>query len=243
MTKITEAFVDAALELSDGGIAKISDREREIFGLSSVRLRSLLNNLCHKDDTNYLELGVYKGATLISAMYGNPKTKAVGVDNYKYDEREPKKFAAEGTIWENIKSQLHDNLRRYEDPDMAVNVNNLTMIEADFQTVDLSKHAKFDVCFFDINPASVAEYDAFFEHIVPSLKTESVIVFSNYSNDKNAKELDAAFVRHADKLEITWKRHRISGGLSDATQYYSGILIAGVKRNLTAKAVKAPAGK
>lgn len=243
MTKITETFVDAALELADNGTAKIGDRERELFGLSSTRLRSLINNLCHKEDTNYLELGVYKGATLISAMYGNPKTKAVGVENYRYDEREPKKLAAEGTIWENIKSQLNDNLKRYQDPDMAVNIDNLTIIESDFQTVDLSKHPKFDVCFFDINPASVAEYDAFFENIVPNLKTESVLVFSNYSNDKNAKELDAAFTKHSDKLEITWKRHRISSGLSDATQYYSGILVVGVKRNLTTKVAKTTAGK
>lgn len=242
-TKLTEAFVDAVLELSDSGIAKISDREREIFGLSSLRLRSLLNNLCHKDDINYLELGVYKGATLISALYGNPKTKGVGVENYKYDEREPKKVAAQGTIWENIKSHLHDNISRYQDPDMAVNIGNLTIIESDFQTVDLSAHPKFDICFFDINPASVAEYDAFFENIVPNLKTESVLIFTNYSNDRNAKELDAAFVKHADKLDIVWKRRRISSGLSDATQYYSGILIAGVKRNLATKTNKTVVGK
>ena len=105
-TKLTEAFISAALELADNGLSKISERERELFGLSSTRLRSLLNNLCSKENTNYLELGVYKGATIISALYGNPTLKAVGVDNYKYDEREPKKWADEGTIWENIKSKL-----------------------------------------------------------------------------------------------------------------------------------------
>lgn len=231
-TKLTEAFIGAALELADNGLSKISEREREIFGLSSTRLRSLINNLCSKENTSYLELGVYKGATIISALYGNPTLKAVGVDNYKYDEREPKKLAAEGTIWENIKSHLHSNIARYNDPDMEVNVTNLTIVENNFQDVDWSKQGKFDLCFFDIAPAKVADYDAFFTKVLPAMKTESVIIFSNYSNEQNATDLKKALEKYKALFDIQWKKQRISSGLSDATQYFSGILIVGIKRNL-----------
>lgn len=231
-TKLTEAFISAALELADNGLSKISERERELFGLSSTRLRSLINNLCSKENTNYLELGVYKGATIISALYGNPTLKVVGVDNYKYDEREPKKWAAEGKIWENIKSQLHSNISRYQDPDMEVNVNNLTIIENNFQDVDWTKQSKFDLCFFDISPAKEADYEAFFTKVIPAMKTESVLVFSNYSNDQNAKDLQKALEKYKSLFEVQWKKQRISSGLSDATQYFSGILIVGIKRNL-----------
>jgi len=238
MNKYTEAFIDAALELSDSGISKISERERELFGLSSMRLRTLLNNLCSKPDTNYLELGVYKGATLVSALYGNTTIKAIGVDNYKYDEREPKKWAPNNGIWENIKSQLHETLKRYKDPDRSVNTDNLTLLEDSFEDIDWSKQNKSDICFFDINPASSKEYDAFFEKVIKSLKTESLIIFTNYSNDKSANELDAALLKHSDKFSISWKRKRISSGLSDATQYYSGILILGIKRTISKSASK-----
>jgi cyclopropane fatty-acyl-phospholipid synthase-like methyltransferase len=238
MNKYTEAFIDAALELSDSGISKISEREREIFGLSSDRLRSLLNNLCSKPDTNYLELGVYKGATLVSALYGNPGAKAIGVENYRYDEREPKKWAAEGTIWENIKSQLHDNLRRYNDPDMSVNTTSITLLEDSFEEIDWTKQPKSDVCFFDINPVTAQQYDTFFTEVLKGLKTESLVVFTNYSNDKNANELEAALQKHSDKLSINWKRKRISSGLSDSTQYYSGILILGIKKTIAKTASK-----
>ena len=238
MNKYTEAFIDAALELSDSGISKISEREREIFGLSSDRLRSLLNNLCSKPDTNYLELGVYKGATLVSALYGNPGAKAIGVENYRYDEREPKKWAAEGTIWENIKSQLHDNLRRYNDPDMSVNTTSITLLEDSFEEIDWTKQPKSDVCFFDINPVTAQQYYIFFTEVLKGLKTESLLVFTNYSNDKNANELEAALQKHSDKLSINWKRKRISSGLSDSTQYYSGILILGIKKTIAKTASK-----
>jgi hypothetical protein len=238
MNKYTEAFIDAALELSDSGLSKISEREREIFGLSSTRLRNLLNNLCSKPNTSYLELGVYKGATLVSALFGNAEVKAIGVENYKYDEREPKKWAPNNTIWENVKSQLHDNLSRYNDPDMSVNTTNITLLEDSFENINWAAQPKSDICFFDINPVTSAQYDIFFTEVLKSLKTESLLIFTNYSNDKNASELEAALVKHSDKLSISWKRKRISSGLSDATQYYSGILILGIKKAIAKAIVK-----
>ena len=46
MGKITKEWVQAALALADKGQAKLTERERELFGLSSVRLRALINNVC-----------------------------------------------------------------------------------------------------------------------------------------------------------------------------------------------------
>lgn len=232
MAKLTKEFVEATLELADKGQSKISERERELFGISSPRLKALLNNLCSKEDTKYLELGVYKGSTIISAVYGNKTCKAVGVENYKYDEREPKRHAPEGQIWENMKSQLKANLDRYSDPGVPVDVSNITIVEGNFQEVDLSKHGKFDICFFDIVPATTDTYVSFFEKIVPVLSSEAVILFSNYSNVHNAKELDFLLADNSDKFDIQWKTQRISGGLSDYTQYHSGLLIVGIKKKI-----------
>ena len=41
-------------------------------------------------------------------------TKVVGVDHFKYDEREANKWAPEGFIWDNMKSQLESNLNMYK---------------------------------------------------------------------------------------------------------------------------------
>lgn len=237
MVKLTQEFVDAALELADNGQSKLSERERELFGLSSPRLRAFLNNLCSVKGTTYLELGVYRGATLISALFGNPGCKAVAVDNYRYDEREPKRWAAENDIWHNMKSQLEANLERYKDPNLPVDLKNIQILESDFETVDWSKQPKFNVVFFDITPTSEQLYEAFFTKVINNLTTDSVLVFSNYSNQKHAKELDAVLAKFADSIEVQWKKQRVSGGLSDSTQYYSGIAVFGVKK-LTKAAVK-----
>jgi hypothetical protein len=241
MSKITKEFVQAALELADVEQSKINEREREIFGLSSNRLRAFLNNVCSKTGTQYLEVGVYRGATLLSAMYGNLNTKAIGIENYSYDEREPKRYPPPGFIWENMKSQLASNINRYSDPDVPVNTNNITMIEKSFQDVDWSSLPKIDVCFFDVTPVKPDTYTQFLERAVKAIAAESVFIFTNYSNHQHAGELDKALAEssHVDTL---WKMQRISGGLSDATQYYSGILVVGL-REKKAKIINKPAGK
>ena len=101
MPRISKDFVTACLKMSDGERSKLTNSERELHGQSSAKLKCFLNNLCSKDGTRYLELGVYKASTIISAVYGNPKTVAVGIENFTFDYREPKKYMEEG--WPNMK--------------------------------------------------------------------------------------------------------------------------------------------
>ena len=87
--KMSETFCRTALNMADKEKGKPTDVERNrIHGLSTIRTRCLISNLCAKTNTNYLEIGVYKGSTIIAAMFDNLSTKVVGVDHFKYDERE-----------------------------------------------------------------------------------------------------------------------------------------------------------
>lgn len=235
MAKITQPFVQACLEMSDNERSKISEFEKDLFGLSSIRLRCFINNLCSKDNTNYLEIGTYKGATLVASIFGNDKTKAVGVEHFLYDEREPKRWAPEGFIWDNMKSQLETNLNRYENNDDGLNHGKVSMIQGDFQDVDWFDQPKFDVCFFDVTPVNAALYDSFFTKVLPAMLPESVVVFSNFSNVEHSEDLDKALLRHQDKVSVEWKEQRISSALSDSTAYYSGIAVLGLKKKAVVK--------
>lgn len=240
MRKIKKDLIEASIELADKGQSKLGEREKEIFGLSSTRLRALLNNLCSIKDTKYLEIGVYKGSTLLSAMYSNPTLTAVGIENYSYDEREPLKFAPEGNYWTNVQSQLKTNIQKYDYYPEQVDTSKLTIVEEDYKTVDL-KESGFDLCFFDIAPIQPDTYTAFFDNILPKMNKECTIVFSNYSNEKCADQLDQALLDAKDKFAVINKTHKVSGGLSDATEYYSGVLI--VSLLISDKAQKTQKGK
>lgn len=230
MSKLSRKYVKAALEVADGEQSKISQREKENFGLSSSRLRCFINNIAAVDNINFLEIGTYRGATALAAAYGNKKTKVYTVDNFKYDDREPKKWAPEDTIWENVKSQLESNIERYKDPNSGVNTDNIKLITGNFEDIDWSKLPKFDICFFDVSPVLDETYDLFFTKTIKAMAPESVIIFTNYSNEKHAEQLNQAFKDYENVVDIQWQEQRISGGLSDATKYYSGIAVVGIKK-------------
>ncbi len=239
MGKLNHAWVKAALEQADNERSKISEREKEIFGLSSIRLKCLINNLCAAEKMNYLEIGVYKGSTIIPAVMRND-VKAVGVDNFKYDEREPQRWAPEGFIWDNMKSQMEANIKRYDlHPETKI-PGSISIIESSFEEVDWVKQPKFNVVMFDVSPLNQKVYDDFFEKVTVCLAQESVVVFTGQSNAQHAEELNKSLLRHKDKIEVLYSELRVSGGMADATKYYSGIRVIGFKKK-AGSFVKKPA--
>lgn len=229
--KMSETFCKTALNMADKEKGKPTDVERNrIHGLSTIRTRCLISNLCAKTNTNYLEIGVYKGSTIISAMFDNLTVKAVGVDHFLYDEREANKWAPEGFIWDNMKSQLESHLNMYKHAEDRLKLDNFTMIESSFQEVDWAKQPKFDVVHFDVAPVSAEVYDDFFEFVVPALAPESVVIFSQQSNSEYAELLNKAILKHSDKVIERFKEYRISNSMSDSYKYFSGVAMIGFKK-------------
>ena len=238
MGKLNHEWVKASLEMADNERSKITEREREMHGLSSVRLKCLINNLCAAESVNYLEVGTYKGATLIAAMRGND-INATGIDSFLYDEREPNKWAPKGYIWDNMKSQLEANLNTYRLQPDVVNGDKVQIIEGDFRDAELPK-GKFNVCFFDVSPVNAEIYDGFFEKILPALSQSSVVVFSQQSTHMHAEMLNDSMIRHESKFNSQFNEIRVSGGNADASKYYSGIRIFGFVKKAAATPKVAP---
>jgi len=231
--KIDKDFCLEALHMADNERGKPTERERNrLFGLSTVRQRCLLNNLCSKPNTKFLEIGLYKGSTFISALFDNPTTKGVGVEHYLYDDRESPKWAPEGFIWDNMKSHLEANMNIYRNEKERLNTDNIEIIESAFEDVDWSKQPKFDVVHFDVMPIDEKTYDDFFNLVVPSLATDSVVVFTQQSNQTYAKLLNEAILKHSDKVTEVFKEYRVSNSMSDSFHYYSGILMIGFKKKI-----------
>ena len=232
MPKLSEEFVGACLKMSDSEKSKLTDSERELYGQSSIKLKTFLNNVCSKDNTRYLELGVYRGSTIISAMYGNKTLQAVGVENFKFDKKEPQYFLDEG--WPNMKSQMYDVFQKYQFVD-DVNTNNLKIIESDFEEVSWSSQSKFDVIFMDIDPITPEIYDNFFKKVFNAFSRQSVVIFSGYSSEEIAPLLEQKVEQYSDRLVTEFKFQKISSGNADSFGYYSGIVVYGFRKKAFAK--------
>lgn len=77
--------VESAIINADSGSTKLTDKQLNLEGMSSNKNRIFLNELI-KEDTNYLEIGTYKGSTFVCALYNNNPLNAYAVDNFSLSE-------------------------------------------------------------------------------------------------------------------------------------------------------------
>lgn len=239
MNKLTNAFVKACLQESDNDNSKLTDFERNLSGDTSSKLRCFINNVCSKDNTSYLEIGIYRGSTVIAAGYGNPSIKITAVDNWSYDRAEPKKWAPDEKGWPNVRSGFYDVIQKYDDPTKPwAKAENIKVLEQDFKDVDWLKQPKHNVVFLDVLPITEEVYDAFFTKVINAMTPNFVAIFSGYSNEKHCVLLDESFKKYSDLVEIEWKEQRISSSTSDSFNYHSGICIVGFKKKLKRVEVK-----
>jgi hypothetical protein len=123
--KVKNAFNRAFV--TDG---KLSPEILAIEGMSGRKYRLLINNLIESmDDARYLEVGVWQGSTLRSAIFRN-KIKALAIDNW--------------TQFGGPYDKFFRNLAAFKGPDASV-----SFFESDFRKVEFSSIGKFNVYLFD----------------------------------------------------------------------------------------------
>ena len=62
--------INFSIEQAKNGVSKLPVEVLDLPGMSSYKVRHFLNNLCARFiNTSYMEVGCYKGSTLISAGY------------------------------------------------------------------------------------------------------------------------------------------------------------------------------
>ena len=84
----TIKHIEESLKFGNLEVSKLTQDVIDIKGLTSKKVRCFLNNICNKENTVYLEVGSYKGATFFSALYGN-HANAIAIDNWKEEEMMP----------------------------------------------------------------------------------------------------------------------------------------------------------
>jgi hypothetical protein len=128
-----------AFENAQRGISKVTHEILCMHGMSGKKTRHFYNNLLNMEDARYLEIGVWKGSSVCSAMCNN-KAEVVCMDNFS-------QFGGP-------KEEFLMNFNRFRGE------NNATFIEADCFTVDTSKLPKFNIYMYDGNHSHENHYNA-----------------------------------------------------------------------------------
>ena len=205
-----------ALDRAMASDSKITKDVLEIRGMSGKKYRHFINNLIESiDNPRYLEVGVYAGSTLCSAIFGNRVT-ATAIDNWTHTEQ-----PIEG---------LFTNLARFKGPDARV-----SFLDRDFRQVDFATLGIHDVYLFDGPHSDTDQYDG----VViaqPALAQEYVLIVDdwNWKTVRNGtwraiKDLGLRFDVIAEiRTAADGENPPVAFQFSD---WHNGYLIAAVSKN------------
>jgi len=128
----------------------------ELEGMCQGKLRHLLNNIVDIPGARYLEVGVYRGATFISALYKNDYDKAIAIDNWS-------EF---GDYREDFTEKCNKYIGEYE------------LINDDCFNVKLRD--KINIYFYDGHHSTKAQSRAL-AHFYDSLEKEIIFIVDDYN--------------------------------------------------------------
>ena len=158
--------VQTAIDRAEKLQSKITPEAEAVPAFASPKIRHLLNNLGTAPGLHYLEIGVHKGGTFVSANYGNQLASSVAVDNWS-------EFGQDGVS----KQEFINHTRRLLRP------GSYTFLEMDcfdMTAKDLPNPVNFYL--YDGNHSRDAQKQAL-THFYPMLDETFIFLVDDYSWD------------------------------------------------------------
>ena len=156
-------------------------------GMSGIKTRIFYNEICSMGKpVTYLEVGSWKGSSLISSCYGND-VNAYVIENW--------------SMWGGPKDLFLEKTKEF-------NIHP-TIFEEDFSTFDVSKiDKKIDVYLYDGDHSYESQYDGI-KRMWPALADDCIIMIDDWNDDNQVrkgtndalKDLDAHVV---EKFEVKY---------------------------------------
>tara|TARA_B100000963_G_scaffold124129_1_gene108298 strand:+ start:16721 stop:18352 length:1632 start_codon:yes stop_codon:yes gene_type:complete len=187
-----------------------SDYDNSIQGLTSPRVKKLLNSLAGIS-TNYLEIGTAMGSSAVSVLDAGVPTTCV--DNWQ-DSIQPESGAFE--LPDNNKDIFLSNVKNY---------NNITVHDEDLFAVQLED--KYDLFFYDGPHDEQSVIDAV-KHYKNYFADTSILVF----DDANWEGVVSGALQGLTNTEFDVKFSRmILNSVEDSTKWWNGLYLLVVTKN------------
>lgn len=213
MKEILLNHMEGSLQKSNNLQSKINQDILNLDGMSSAKVRHLLNNLCNSSEfqVNYLEIGTYLGSTISSAIFSNKNLFAIANDNFsEFDGSRARK-----EVRANIeKFKPNDNIFFVEKPFQELNSNDL-------------QNKKFNIYFFDGNHSYQSQYEAL-TRMKSSLDKYFILLVDDWEDSTGGPKHGTYDGLRNSNMEII-KQIELPVGTVDG--YWGGQLLALIKNN------------
>ena len=213
---IQHPFVDMILEsinASACGVSNFDESTFDISGLSSNRVRHLLNSLCSNEGIKYLEIGSYLGSTFCAAIEGN-ELEAYAVDNWATDNLQPAENETE--IERSSYQDFRENAKRYKGD------SKVRIINADCKNlVPEDLNSKVNLVFYDGDHS----YDGQLESLetIKDLVEDTFILILDDANFAGVVESAEQFVRQ-NNFSVLFEQKLLNAVESDR-MWWNGLHI------------------
>ena len=206
--------VKTALTKSKNNESKISEKTKNLPGLTSEKVKHFINNLCELPDCKYLEAGVFQGSIFAAAVERNDLV-ATAIDNFSESSIMP----MDSNV--NINSEKGNNkeifLRNIKDLvlNKQVNIIDSNVFEADLNKISL----KSNVIFMDIEHTYESHYN-FLNKFYEKIDNTFVYVV----DDWNWLQVREATLKSIEdlKLKTLFKEEIFTKG-EDKNDYWNGL--------------------
>jgi hypothetical protein len=204
--------VKHSIALAEMNISKLPEEVVKIRGLTSLKIRHLLNHLCSMPNASYLEIGCWKGATLAAAVYDN-SLQAIAIDNWS-EFSENHRASAE---------EFNRNLGPY------IKNGLLKFYEVDCFKVDKPKvfTQPINIYFYDGNHSVLSQWKAFtfFDSVLDDC-------FIAIVDDWNWEQVKVGTQRAFKDLNYTvlFERSLSTGSATDPDGWWNGLYVAVIRK-------------
>lgn len=160
-------------------VSKLTQDILDIHGITSNKVKCFLNNICDIDNATYLEVGVFRGATFCSAIYGN-NIYSIAIDNFMSPNLTPRGVSNKiGNYYKhNIdiipQEEFLQNVKKFSD------VDRVSVYKTDYQTFDFSSLSNVDIIFYDGETKFHDQYTAL-KNMLPIFSDETILIMDDWN--------------------------------------------------------------
>jgi hypothetical protein len=207
--------IDDSIHWGEREVSKLTQDILNIHGITSNKVRSFLNNICSIGG-NFLEIGVFRGATFCSSIYGND-IHAIGIDNFASPNLTP--MGVSQRLASYLKQGLDippqedflNNVKRFGNPEK------LDVYKTDYTTFDYTQLPKLNIIFYDGDTRFHDQY-VVLKKLVPLFSDQTILIMDDWNWNSGALER----VIEEDGLYITHKREIFTSG-ENMDDFWNGL--------------------
>jgi hypothetical protein len=221
------SHVDRSFEKAELFESKVTPEILSLEGMTGFKTRHFYNNLLEVDSPmNYLEIGVWRGSSFISAMYKNLNVNGIAMDDFNPNYGGPNSGEANHRLFlENTSSHL-SNGEQYE-----VKVK-------EFYSLDVSELPKIDIYLYDGDHIDHYQYNAF-KKMYPCFSDICVVIIDDWNasgvqigTNKAKREMCGEIpfeIVHERMVQYTQDGSHTPIDIAQR-EYWNGIYVAVLKR-------------